>query len=259
MTIGTSKKPVVFNFQSAKLSLSPEAVPTLIPSVVMDELQRGDDQPFFKLQAIEYPVEGTGVYPSNKAVYTEQFFESFLAVCKQRPIPGSKRGHEWTGRPSTDFYLVGGKLDKTGNGKGTVYFKNYVPPSGDTTSNAGLIRDMKAGIVHFSLVTMPKYETEGDEQRFIGSAGYERNDAVEYGVGAMEQTTNADPNAIDIAVDSIAHVEQLIESGALNVRSSWSFTATDKALLLGTDHDWSAYGLMHLATMSNSNPESKKT
>ena len=187
-----SAATVALNLKAAPVTIRAESVPTLVPSSVMVDLQRGDPEPYFKLQAIKYPVEGSGVYPSAKAIYTERFFESFLGVCRTRPIPGSKRGHEPASRPATDFYLVGGKLEKSGNGKGTVYLKNYVPPQGDTTSNVGLIRDMKAGIVHFSIVTRPKYETVDGEQRFTGSAGYERNDAVEYGTGAMDQSTNAD-------------------------------------------------------------------
>jgi len=185
-----SAATVVLNLKASPVSISPALVPTLVPSSVVADLQRGDPEPYFKLQAIKYPVEGSGVYPSAKATYTEPFFESFLSVCKQRPIPGSKRGHEPESRPRTDFYLVGGKLEKSGNGSGTVYLKNYVPPEGDTTSNAGFIRDMKAGIVHFSIVTKPEYRMEGDVQIITGSAGYERNDAVEYGTGAMDQSTN---------------------------------------------------------------------
>ncbi len=191
VVVNRSQQTVVLNLRSEPVTLSPSVIPTMVPTHILDALQAGDTDPYFKLQAIKYPVEGNGVYPARRAIYTQEFFESFLSVCKKRPIPGSKRGHEFSGRPATDFYLIGGKLDSDGDGKGTVYLKNYVPPEGDTTSNAGLIRDMKAGIVHFSIVTKPKYEMEGDEQRFIASAGYERNDAIEYGTGAIEQTTNA--------------------------------------------------------------------
>jgi len=185
-----SSQTVVLNLRSEKVSLSPAVIPTLVPLSVMNDLQRGDPDPYYKLQAIKYPVEGGGVYPSEKAVYTEDFFKSFLGVCRKRPIPGSKRGHEPESRPRTDFYLVGGKLEESGKGKGVVYLKNYIPSEGDGTSNAGFIRDMKARMVHFSIVTKPEYRMEGDVQIITGSAGYERNDAVEYGVGAMEQSTN---------------------------------------------------------------------
>ena len=258
MKTAIASKPVVFNFKSAKLTISADEVPTLVPSSVMDELQKGDAEPYFKIQAINFPVEGNGVYPARRAIYTKEFWESFLAVTKNRPIPGSKRGHEFSGRPATDFYLVGGKLVGE-NGKGTVYLKNYVPPEGDTTPNAGLIRDMKAGMVHFSLVTRPKYVTEGEEQRFIGSAGFERNDAIEYGAGAIEQTTNS-ADAVEPLVDSVTCAEELIGAGKHNVRSSWIFQTADKLRLLGRNSDdWDNFAKMHLARIAGSDPRSEKS
>lgn len=258
MKTATARKPVVFNFKSAKLSLTPEEIPTLVPATVMSELQRGDDEPYFKLQAIKYPVEGTGVYPNKKAIYTERFWESFLGVCKQRPIPGSKRGHEWASRPATDFYLVGGKIESDGKEKGTVYLKNYIPPEGDTTSNGGLIRDMKAGMVHFSIVTMPKYEVDGDEQKFVGSVGYERNDAIEYGVGAMEQTTNAGAGSAELLEASVDNAEKLIEDGAINAQASWAFTTSHRKNALGRNGDnWKGYALIHLAVLPDGDPHSQ--
>ena len=259
MKTAIAEKPVVFNFKSEKLTISPADVPTLVPATVMSELQKGDAEPYFKLQALKFPVEGSGVYPARTAIYTQEFFESFLAVCKQRPIPGSKRGHEWASRPATDFYLVGGKVEGA-NGKGTVYFKNYVPPDGDTTPNAGLIRDMKAGMVHFSLVTMPKYVTEGEEQRFIGSAGHERNDAIEYGAGAMKQTTNAGANPAELLSESVDRAEKLINAGKHNAKSSWTFTAFEKAHLLGRNADnWEGFAQMHLARVAEGDPHSRES
>ena len=259
MKTAIAKKPVVFNFKSEKLTISSDEIPTLVPAMVMNELQKGDTEPYFKIQAINFPIEGGGVYPARTAIYTQEFFESFLSVCKQRPIPGSKRGHEWVSRPSTDFYLVGGKTEGK-NGKGTVYLKNYVPPEGDTTPNAGLIRDMKAGMIHFSLVTRPKYVTEGDEQRMIGSAGSERNDAIEYGAGAMEQITNSGADAVEILTDSVDHAEKLIHAGKHNARSSWTFSVSEKAHLLGRNGDsWGGIALMHLAVLADSDPHSQKS
>ncbi|MGD8567329.1 MAG: hypothetical protein PVJ39_04540, partial [Gammaproteobacteria bacterium] len=188
----TPKNLVAFNFLSSQVSINADDVPTLVSDKVMSELTNGDENPYFKIQAINYPVNGSGIYPHDEAVYTEEFFESFVNVTKERPIPGSKRGHEWGSRPNNDFYMVGGSLVKNGDGKGTVYFKNYIPPEGDGTSNLGFLRDLKAGIVHFSLVTMPEYNVSEDEKMYItGSIGHERNDAVQYGDGAMEQTTNS--------------------------------------------------------------------
>ena len=259
MKTSIAKKPVVFNFKSEKLTISSDEIPTLVPAMVMNELQKGDAEPYFKIQAINFPINGGGVYPARTAIYTQEFFESFLSVCKQRPIPGSKRGHEWVSRPATDFYLVGGKVEGS-DGKGTVYLKNYVPPEGDTTPNTGLIRDMKAGMVHFSLVTRPKYETEGEEQRMIASAGAERNDAIEYGVGAMEQTTNSGVNPVETLTDSVDRAEKLIEAGKVNARSSWTFSVANKAHLLGRNaDDWDGFAAMHLAILADSDPHSQKS
>ena len=195
-----------------------EEVDTLVPSKKMDELTNGDPDPFYKVEAIGFPAKGTG------GVYDESFFKSYLNVTKDRPIPGSKRGHEFTSRPSSDFYTVGGRMDKNADGKtGTVYLKIYIPKQGDTTDNAGFIRDARAGIVNFSLVTAPDYKvvTEPDENgnrvqvtHFVASKGYERNDAVEYGAGAMAQTVNSAQTAFDIDA-----ARALIEEGKFDIET----------------------------------------
>jgi len=118
---------------------------------------------------------------------------------KDRPYPGSKRGHEWRSRPCTDFYTIGGKVTTNADGKsGKVFLKMYVPKLGDTTSNEGFIRDVKAKMVNYSLVSYPDYVVKTEDansekhevRHFIGSKGGERNDAVEHGMGAMKQTVN---------------------------------------------------------------------
>lgn len=183
-------KELVYN-KSRAAPLDATAVPTLVNEAVMSILQNGDTEPYYKIEAIDYPVEGSG------GTYTKEFFKSFIDVMKNRPIPGSKRGHEYQSRPNTDFYTVGGKMVENADGKtGTAYMKIYIPPRGDTTDNAGFIRDAKANIVHFSLVTVPnrivKRDAKGEEQNFfISSNGLERNDAVEFGAGAMEQEVNS--------------------------------------------------------------------
>jgi len=164
---------------------------------ILDKLTQGDPSPMFKSEAIDYPVIGTG------GVYEKSFFQSFINVCKERPIPGSKRGHEFTSRPSNDFYMVGGQLIPNSDGKtGTAVFLMYIPPFGDTTDNTGFKRDADAGIVNFSLVTQPEYNVKKDEdgverRHFTKTNGYERNDAVEYGAGAMSQVVNSKQNEID--------------------------------------------------------------
>jgi hypothetical protein len=187
---------IVFNYARSKATLpASDTILTLIPNKAWEALSKGDSDPYFKIEAIDFPANGSG------GVYDASFFKSFLNVMKERPIPGSKRGHEYTSRPASDFYTVGGKIDENADKKsGTVYLKIYMPKSGDFTDNAGFIRDAAAGIVNFSLVTAPDYKvvTESDDKgnkiqvrHFIASMGYERNDAVEYGAGAMAQTVNS--------------------------------------------------------------------
>lgn len=158
---------------------------------ILDKLTNGDPSPMFKSEAIDFPVIGTG------GVYEKSFFKSFINVCKERPIPGSKRGHENTSRPSNDFYMVGGQLIENADGKsGTAVFLMYIPPFGDTTDNTGFKRDADAGLVNFSLVSAPEYNIKKDDdgverRHFTKTNGYERNDAVEYGAGAMAQVVNS--------------------------------------------------------------------
>lgn len=164
---------------------------------ILDKLTSGDPSPMFKSEAIDFPVIGTG------GVYEKSFFKSFINVCKERPIPGSKRGHEYSSRPANDFYMVGGQLIENADGKsGTAVFLMYIPPFGDTTDNTGFKRDAEAGIVNFSLVTQPEYNVKKDDdgverRHFTKTNGYERNDAVEYGAGAMAQVVNSKQNDID--------------------------------------------------------------
>jgi hypothetical protein len=205
-----NKKDLVFlNYSAAESSVSPDTIPTLVPEEKMKSILEGDENPFFKVESIDYPVKGTG------GIYQEQFFESFKNVMNDRPIPGSKRGHTWESRPTSDLYTVGARMDKNGDGTGKIHMKIYIPPEGDSDSNAGLIRDAKANIVHFSLVTWPEYTVSKDDEGneityFTASKGYERNDAVEYGAGAMQQTVNSnDSGWLDKA-------RSLIESGLFN-------------------------------------------
>lgn len=203
---------VVFNYAKSKAKLPAESdVPTLLPENAMSALLGSDTAPYYKIEAIEYPANGTG------GVYEKSFFKSFLSNLKSRPYPGSKRGHEYTSRPSSDFYTVGGKMVDNEDGKtGTIYLKIYIPPVGDTTDNAGFIRDAKAGIVNFSLVTAPEYRTEQDEKGntvyyYTASMGYERNDAVEYGAGAMEQVVNSASIGFDVE-----KAKELVSSGQVD-------------------------------------------
>ena len=192
-------------------ALSANDIPTLIPEASMNALLNGDDNPYYKVEAIDYPATGTG------GVYEGDFFKSFINKLKDAPFPGSKRGHENTSRPSSDFYTVGGKVVPKDENSGTAYLKMYIPKNGDTTSNSGFIRDAKAGIVNFSLVTWPEYNTVDDGngnmiRHFTESKGYERNDAVELGAGAMDQTVN-----------SMLNNEQTVHTLTASVTNATSF------------------------------------
>ena len=207
---GAPEGLVFLNYAKSKAALpAPADIPTLVPTASMAALTNGDAAPVFKVEAIDFPAKGSG------GVYDGSFFKSFVNVTKERPIPGSKRGHEYSSRPASDFYTVGGRIDSQDNGKtGTAYLKIYIPPTGDPTENAGFIRDANAGIVNFSLVTRPDYtmKTEPDEMgnkvqvmHFTSTKGAERNDAMEYGAGAMAQMVNSqDSFDFDAARDLIA-------------------------------------------------------
>jgi len=194
---GTKDNLCVLNFSS---SIVTEEPPILIPIAAYNTLIDGDADPVISTEMLEWPCRGSG------GIYEKEFFEEFVNKLKDRPYPGSKRGHEWQSRPNTDFYTIGGKVTTNADGKsGKVYLKMYVPKHGDTTSNEGFIRDVKAKIVNYSLVTCPEYvikvEDNNGEKRevrhYIGSKGGERNDAVEYGMGAMKQTVNKNTEGDD--------------------------------------------------------------
>jgi len=174
-----------------KISITPESIPNMIPEEILNKWIEGDTDPFYKLQKIEYPIV------ANRLIYEESFFESFISKLKERPIPGSKAGHSifWGARSNTDFVMVGAKLESNGDGTGIVYFKNYIPKEGEGGSNERFILENKSDMIHYSLVTIPKEIIEVNESgetvvRVIESVKGERNDAVEYGTGAMKQVTN---------------------------------------------------------------------
>lgn len=213
----SKKGLVVLNYAPASSAVSPDSVPTLVPKDKMTPILAGDTEPFYKVESIAYPVKGTG------GIYLESFFESFVSIMNDRPIPGSKRGHSYESRPTSDLYTVGGKLDRNGDGSGTVHMKVYIPKEGDSDSNVGLIRDAKANIVHFSLVTWPEFTVTRDEddneiRQFTASKGYERNDAVEYGAGAMGQEVNSEGR--ELPEGFFTEAKALIEENRYDARST---------------------------------------
>lgn len=172
------------------LTIDPSTIPTTIPKEAQAEWIQ--DDPYFKIQEIEYPIMANGYN------YTESFFKSFIKVLNDRPIPGSRAGHDtsWGSRGVTDLLLIGGKIESNKDGTGKAYLKNYILPVGGSGDNSVFIKENKTNMVEYSLVSYtedePIYDEAGNYLRtdVIKSLGHERNDAVGYGEGAMDQKTN---------------------------------------------------------------------
>ena len=222
-----------FNFRDAeipsKLNIAANDIPTLVPENVLQKWQEGDTTPYYKLQMIEYPIRANGL------IYEESFFESFVGKMKDRPIPGSRDGHNifFGERSQTDFIMIGGMLEKNGNGTGKVFFKYYIPPKGASGNNDIFILENKSDMVHYSLVTYPKEIVEQNQDgstkiRIVESIRGERSDAVEYNCGAMKQVTNFKRNAVGVKNKSqgeksmtkeevLKHLNALKENGEITL------------------------------------------
>lgn len=187
------KDYVVLNYQQvSQTQVTAKDIENSIPPAAMNELLKDDPNPFYSVEAIRYPVIGNTHLWGVQGTYEEPYFESLAESLKSQVIPGSKDGHSTDGKPANDFFLVGMKLVKNGDGTGTAYLKNYIPPLGFSGDNHGLIRDAKLGLLRFSLVSKPIYDqgkiNSLNEYHIIGTRGGDRNDAVEE--GAMAQTVN---------------------------------------------------------------------
>jgi hypothetical protein len=225
-------EPKKFNFRSesdAKLALSPDSIPTLVPSDALALFQGGDSAPYYKLQAIDYPTTANGW------TYTEDFWKSYIAKLNRAPIPGSARGHTtaWGARGPTDLLVVGGRVDSKGDGSGTVYLKNYIPPKGESGDNGVFIAMNKAGMVDYSIVSYTRDEVaslpDGSmDRKCVESLSGERNDAVDYGTGAMDMKTNADTLAA-----AIESAKVLIGAGKVERNATWSPGVGDLELAPG--------------------------
>src|SRR4030043_70489 len=117
----------------------PDDIPTLVPASTLSQWMGDDKEPFYKCQAINYPVKANGIN------YKESFFQEYVSKLSDRPYPGSKSGHEmqWGKRPTTDLLLVGGKLQRNNDGTGIVFLKNYVPAKADS-DNGNFIQERHA-------------------------------------------------------------------------------------------------------------------
>jgi hypothetical protein len=205
-----SKEP---RYCQAKLNLkiNPETISTLIPKKALNLLISDDPDPYYVIEEIFDITE-----KANGIEYTKEFWDSWIAKLNKRPIPGSKDGHTFNRKtPPNDFFTVGGELRKN-----TVYLKIYIPPEGAKESNENFIRDIKLGVIHFSVVSWTKDIVELDENGWIQnikaveSMKGERNDAVEFNMGAMEQKVNkkntADEDKDSSDKDKLKEMEGII-------------------------------------------------
>jgi transcriptional regulator with XRE-family HTH domain len=201
----------------------PDKIPVLIPQKAQEAISAEGAYEF--TEAIEVPTEGTG------GIYTAEYFRSLLDYLKQYPIAGSKDGHESL---NNDFFTIGGELNEK---DGVCYFRIRVPPEGWNSSNAALIRSLKAGIPELSIVADCEPERGNDGKvYFTKELGRPRNDLVPE--GAMDQTigNSMDEKAIMAlieqgAIDMDSESDTLVKNGkvfrkyAVNLQS-----ASDKAL-----------------------------
>jgi len=193
-----SLEPRIYDINvKINLTINPELIPVLISQKALQAIQQidtpqgkiQDPNPYYVTEEIEDIRD-----PANGVEFILKFWNSYIAVMKERPIGGRKKGHisplSWE-TPENDFYTIGGKIE--GN---KVYLRIYIPPEGFETSNQGLLRDAKAGLLNFSIVSWTEDIIETDENgdiksiTAVRSVKGERNDRVEIGMGAMQQKVN---------------------------------------------------------------------
>lgn len=188
------KKINIRSSNDKPLKIKADEIPNTVPEIVLNEWLENDDNPYYKIQAIKFPIKANGYN------YKRSFFESYIKKLEIAPIPGSRDGHlySWGQRANTDLLVVGAKieLNEKNNEKGTVYLKNYVPPIGASGDNAVFIKELKSNMIDFSLVSYTKDEKSENQDgsvtiNVIESLFGERNDAVPREMGAMEQKLNS--------------------------------------------------------------------
>jgi hypothetical protein len=224
------------------LSVSPDTIPILIPEKTLNIIQENDTSPFYIIEEIEDIKE-----LANGIEFTPDFWKSYLKVLETRPIPGRKHGHISPYSYETaenDFYTVGGKIkgDK-------VFLRIYIPPEGFETPNKGFIRDIKAGLVNFSIVSYTRDIIERDEDGWISSVKAiesvrgERNDAVEINLGAMDQKVSKKQNKKEVYLmnndtykEIIQNIVNQIDNGKINKNQ----VAADLKINVVTDEHLSA-------------------
>jgi hypothetical protein len=146
-----------------------ETIPILIPKENLDAI--GDGYEF--VETLDYPQDGNG----NK--YKKGFFESVLNSLKNKPMPGDKEGHKDAANHD-DFFIIGGKLEDSGDGTGFLHLRARVPEKDYLgNSNDGFVRSLKTGNQYFSLVfAAPTEQFKRHEIDTIIHEELLRNDAV---------------------------------------------------------------------------------
>jgi uncharacterized protein YcbK (DUF882 family) len=222
---------------AATLAIDPSSIPTLIPAKNLAIITEGDTDPYFKIQEISYPIKANGWN------YKESFFKSYIAKLNDKPIPGSKDGHNfnWGKTPQNDLFLIGAKINEKGDGTGTILLKNYIPPVW-ASDNTAFINDAKLNLVHFSMVSYTRDEiVDGPddvrEYNVIESVRGERNDAVEFDAGAMDQKTNGkagdSPEEIE-ENDTMLKKDEVLEA-LRNFKANGVINAPELAKTLGLE------------------------
>lgn len=237
----TIKKLNIRASNDKPLNIKAEEIPNLVSEKILAEWIKEDD-PYFKIQAIKFPVKANGYN------YTKSFFESFIKKMEVAPIPGSRDGHDYSfgGRASSDLILVGGKieLNKTNSEKGIVYLKNYIPPVGASGDNNIFIKELKSNMIDFSLVSYTKDELvknkDGSETwNVVESLFGERNDAVPREMGAMEQKLNSVNNPADGGENNkrekILMTKEEILNGLKTLKTNNDITLPEVAKSLGLE------------------------
>lgn len=208
---------IVLNYkQNPQTKVKADDIPNTIPANALNELLKDDPAPYYSVEAIDFPVMGNTHLYGVQGSYEKGYFESIEKDLKKKPIPGSKNGHSYSDKPTNDLFLVGMRIDETGNGTGTAYFKNYIPPKDfNGQDNYGLIRDAKLGLLQFSLVSRPVYDdvelAKTGKYKVIGTNGGNRNDAVEE--GAMKQTVNSKQS------DDFGLLRDLVKNGQVTLEN----------------------------------------
>jgi hypothetical protein len=202
----------------ADVKLPPvEDVPILIPAPALAAIKDNEASPYEIIEAIPFPSEGQG------GIYTGKYFESLLNQIKERPLGGSKTGHE---NERDDFFTVGGKVEYTSENEGVCYLRIMIPEQGYETTNSGFIRSCKTGNQEFSVVANVEPVRGNDGVvYFVEDTGKARNDAVSE--GAMDQTVSNGAKESEIMelisigkVDLTTDSDQLVHNGTVYRRAA---------------------------------------